>query len=283
MVESIKQMKNWKQAPSNPLITTYIDCYWLIEKKTEDVSIDYPKLNPDPTGHLILAPSHQSYHYQLNNTNITGLGCHMILPSTSTITLDHSQPFLIVGIKFKVGALYSLKFNGDLPLTNFIVNHPEFLPSEFNQVNHPEFFSKAADQIEVTCTRLDNELLPWIQRNHEDKHSQLVRQAISIFDQTPISEMGNVLYCSQRTIERTFRRVTGLTLKQYESMTRLESLLAYLYQQQDTSFSWVDIASQFGYSDQPHLIRYLKETIGTTPRDYLKQRDVTIDVYGDFE
>ena len=276
-------MKNWKQVPSDPLIASYIDCYWLIEKKPEDVGFDYPKLNPDPSAHLILAPPHQSYRYQLNKVNITGLGCHMILPSTSTIMLDHSQPFLILGIKFKVGALYSLEFKGELPLTNVIVNHTDFIPPEFKQLNHPAFFSKAADQIELTCASLDEQLLPWVKRNHEDKHSKLVRQAISVFDQIAISEMGNALYCSQRTIERAFRRVTGLTLKQYESMTRLESLLAFLYQHQDSTFTWADIAAQFGFSDQPHLIRYLKETIGTTPRDYLKHRDVTIDVYGDFE
>ncbi len=276
-------MNNWKISSSNRLISKYIDCYWLIEKKPEDVSFDYPKLNPDPSSHLILAPAGQPYHYKFGDRDIEGYGCHLILPSTSTIVLDHSKPFVILGIKLQVGAIYSLKFNSTFPLTNLVINHADFLPIELSPVNSPSFFSEVTEQFERTCKKLDDLLFPWVQISREDKHSQLVREAISIFEQTPISEMGNSLHCSQRTIERTFRRVTGLTLKQYESMLRFEALLSYLYQNKDTKLHWADIATQFGFSDQPHLIRYLKATIGATPNDYLKQRDITIDVYGDFE
>ena len=278
-----KHMNNWKQSPLDSSIAKYIDCYWLIEKKSEDIYINYPKLNPDPGGHLILAPAYQTYHYQFGNTSIKSRGCHMILPNTGTITMDHSRPFLILGIKFHVGALYSLKFKNVFPLINFVLSCTDFLPTELDKVNSASFFNEATNQIQLTCAKLDELLLPWVQKSHEDKHSSLVREAISIFNQTPISEMGNSLYCSQRTIERAFRRVTGLTLKQYESMTRLETLLTYLYQKQNDPLNWADIATQFGFSDQPHLIRYLKDTIGATPNDYLKQRDITIDVYGDFD
>lgn len=276
-------MNNWKISPSNPLISKYIDCYWLIEKKPEDSSFDYPKLNPDPATHLILAPTHQTYHYKLGDVDINGSGCHMMLPSTSTIILDHSKPFIILGIKLQVGAIHSLKFNSAFPLTNLVIDNAEFMPLELSQVISSFFFSSAKNQFERTCERLDELMLPWIQKSHEDKHSELVREAISIFEQTPISQMGDMLHCSQRTIERTFRRVTGLTLKQYSSMIRFETLLSYLHQNKSEKMNWADIATQFGFSDQPHLIRYLKATIGATPKDYLKQRDITIDVYGDFE
>ncbi|WP_220034735.1 helix-turn-helix domain-containing protein [Psychrobacter fozii] len=43
---------------------------------------------------------------------------------------------------------------------------------------------------------------------------------------------------------------------------------------------WVDIAFEFGFSDQPHLIRYLKHQIGTTPKKYVSKRGFTIDIYG---
>jgi len=62
-----------------------------------------------------------------------------------------------------------------------------------------------------------------------------------------------------------------------------EELLDYLHLQTNTSINWVEIAAQFGFSDQPHLIRQLKNTIGHTPGNYIKQRDLTIDVYGNFD
>jgi AraC-like DNA-binding protein len=45
----------------------------------------------------------------------------------------------------------------------------------------------------------------------------------------------------------------------------------------------VDIAYQFGFSDQSHLIRYLKQYIDLTPKSYALQRGFTIDVYGGVE
>jgi AraC-like DNA-binding protein len=72
-------------------------------------------------------------------------------------------------------------------------------------------------------------------------------------------------------------------MKQNESMIRFEALLAYLSQEKENAVNWADVAAQFDFSDQPHLIRYLKATVGLTPMDYLKQRNITIDVYGNFE
>jgi len=57
-------------------------------------------------------------------------------------------------------------------------------------------------------------------------------------------------------------------------------MLEYLYQRDLQEIDWVELAYQFGFSDQPHLIRYLKSTIGATPNVYAKQRDLTIDIYG---
>lgn len=63
-------------------------------------------------------------------------------------------------------------------------------------------------------------------------------------------------------------------------MNRLEELLEYLYQRNSREIDWAHIAYQFGFSDQPHLIRHLKSTIGSTPKTYADKRDLTIDIYG---
>ncbi|MGS0676028.1 helix-turn-helix domain-containing protein [Shewanella sp. 125m-1] len=73
------------------------------------------------------------------------------------------------------------------------------------------------------------------------------------------------LYCSQRTLDRSFQRVTGLPLKQCQSMNRLEKMLEYVYQRDSAELDWVDVAFKFGSSEQPHLIRYLKKLLGFTP------------------
>ena len=276
-------MKNWKQPPLNPFLSKYVDCYWMIEKDIQDELHTHPRLNPDPAGHLILASPNQSFNYQIDDDAISGYGTHMILPHSRTIVLDHSKPFTIVGIKFHVGALYSLGFEPDLPLTDLITSNSDRLPPGIEIFDSTALLKEASNNIEATCRILDSYLEPWICHSQEDKHSKLVRSAISILEHYPISQIGRELHCSQRTVERAFSRVTGLTLKQYKSMCTLEDLLTFLYQHQDSDLNWSDIAAEFGFSDQPHFIRYLKSVIGTTPGQYIKLRDLTIDIYGDFQ
>ena len=64
-------------------------------------------------------------------------------------------------------------------------------------------------------------------------------------------------------------------------MNKLEAMLEYLHQRNSSEIDWAEVAFQFGFSAQPHLIRHLKKQIGLTPKAYVKERGgLTIDVYG---
>ena len=115
-------MRNWKIGPKSSTVAKYIDCYCFLEKVHGDITHESPKLNPDPAGHLILSKPQQSYLYKLEAGRASGHGNHLILPHCKTITMDHHQPFLIFGIKFQVGALYSLKFPTAHPLLDKVIS-----------------------------------------------------------------------------------------------------------------------------------------------------------------
>jgi AraC-like DNA-binding protein len=276
-------VKSWKRPPRDSYIARYVECYWVLEKENDDVGKIYPKLNPDPAAHLVLALDEQKYQYTQDETQQKEHGCHWIFQHKKTYTMDHSQPFLIIGIKFQVGALYSLNDICSQSNLDNVVNvcFNELIQSDTFELS--TLLAQAVEFPEQVCNVLDQLLLPWLLGSHGDKHSDLIHRALPLLKNTPIAQIGKSLHCSQRTIERAFLRVTKLTLKQYQSMTRLEEMLNYLYSLEGTSINWVDVATKFKFSDQPHLIRYLKNAIGTTPGGYAKQRDLAIDIYGDFE
>lgn len=276
-------MKNWKFIPRDSYVAKYVECYWFLEKEQGDKGFSHPKLNPDPAAHLILADEKQSYQYRHDSISAKGNGNHWIFPHCKTLEMNHSQPFLVVGIKFRVGSLYSLNLSTPQPEMDKVINVDINEIVQLESLHAADLLAKAVDYPQQVCDMLDELLLPWLLDSHEDKHSDLVRRALPLLTDTPIAQMGTALHCSKRTIERSFLRVTGLTLKQYQSMTHLEELLVYLYQLADESVNWVDVATKFEFSDQPHLIRYLKSNIGTTPGEYARQRDLAIDSYGDFE
>jgi len=281
-------LENWKIAPKSTYVATYIDCYWLLERLQSDTGSEYPKLNPDPAAHLILAGSQQHYQYEQGAIAFAGRGSHLILPHCKTFVMDHSQSFLVVGVKFHVGALYSLNFPANqrmLDQVNSIDVQRLFNVEKFNETDLLNSAVAQADlsQAELTRDALDELLTPFVLDCYEDKHSRLMQGVLAIVSNTAISKIGAELGCSQRTVERSFSRVTGFTLKQFQSMDRLEVMLNYLHTLADNHINWSDVAARFGFSDQPHLIRYLKSNIGNTPGEYVKRRDLAIDAYGDFE
>ncbi|MGI9874165.1 helix-turn-helix domain-containing protein [Vibrio chagasii] len=274
-------MINWLQFPKSSVVAQYIDCYWLIEKTPDAQTHQFPKLNPDPSAHLILSPSDQPYHYTIEQKVDQGIGCHLLLPHHKAIELDHSKPFIHLGIKFHVGALYALNIP-DCPHPSLDLVNPIDLARLLGNPNADamSLINLAQTDFEACCQQLDDLLLPWLSTATTDRHSELTRKVLSVLGSTPIAELGDKLFCSQRTLERSFNKVTGLTLKQCQSMNKLEAMLEYLYKKELNDIDWLDVAFQFGFSDQPHLIRYLKKTIGLTPNTYAKEGGLTIDVYG---
>lgn len=281
-------MNYWLKTPLTPVVAQYVANYWLIERPPHTISHDHPKLNPDPSAHLILTPQNQPYHYETSPRIGHGTGSHLLFPHQETLQLDHANSFILLGIKFHIGAIYSLDMRqfthpqlDAVKQTSLstLLNIDE-KSGEREAFNEQHLIGTARRDSDQCCRQLDELLLPWLVRSKEDKHSQLTRKALTFIDDTPISALSEQLYCSQRTLERSFHRVTGLTLKQCQSMKKLEAMLEYLYQRDSSEIDWAEVAYRFGFSDQPHLIRHLKKQIGLTPKKYAKERGLTIDVYG---
>lgn len=297
-------MKTWKIAPQDDLLARYIDCYWLLEKTTADMALshDRPLLNPDPAGHLILASPSLPFSYQSELISTQGQGSHLILPHCHSLKMDHSSPLLILGIKFRVGSFYALNWPSAKPELDKVITANEPEASEFKAptiglqsllslpVEHLNSLLSLATPQQL-CIELDKLIRPLFpsfngalnEKLNEDKHSRLVDRALALSPSVTIANLGVELGCSQRTIERAFLRVTGLTLKQFYSMQRLEAMLNYLHLMAKETICWADIALKFGFSDQSHMIRYLKASIGQTPSRYAQQGQLTIDIYGNFE
>lgn len=276
-------MINWVHPPKNSDVAKLIDCYWFLERPEETDSNPFPKLNPEPAGHLIIAIPEQPYHYDIESDRLKGKGSHWLYPYSKTLQMDHSHGFAIIGVKFHVGALYLLNQEPQQAVADTIVSADLNLLFGTEGINEIDLIELAKQDPQRLCTKLDEILLPWLSKVEEDKHYQLTTKALPLLAKTPIAQLGELLHCSQRTLERSFVRVTGFTLKQCQSMNRLEALITYLYQREETDIDWLTVAYEFGFSDQPHLIRYLKSTLGVTPGEYAKQRDLTIDIYGGIE
>ena len=276
-------MNNWKRAPINEHLAKYIFAYWYLEKSPEDTLLRFPRLIPNPLTHLIITPPGQPHSYQSGENLQAVKGSHLIMPSNHFIEMDHRQSFIILGITFLPGIAYSgLQLEQEL-MSNHIFRHPQKIAPFIAMQKLENLVHQSSGNPEKITKILDQLFLPLLDVAREDHHVRLVRKALSQFQEQSITGLEDQLNCSRRTLERSFLRVTGFTLKQYQSLARLEKLILYLYKHRQQPQNWAEIALHFGFSDQPHLIRELKKSIGETPGQYVSLRNLTIDAYGDFE
>jgi AraC-like DNA-binding protein len=96
---------------------------------------------------------------------------------------------------------------------------------------------------------------------------RLVRQGL--LGHEPIVEaalQGQLKELSARSVQRRFRRATGLTHGTLFQIERARHAMTLLQQ----GVSILDTVDQAGYYDQPHLTRALKLFIGQTPAQILR-------------
>lgn len=271
---------------------------WYLEVPADVVIDPKPHLIPNPRSHLLFTPPAQPYHYSFGDNQMTGVGCHLLAPNEHLLLLDDHAPLKRIGITFRPEGLYLLNENavsinrcGWTPMPNEMFGL-EFQARLWEVMSGTEV-TGLDEGYAVTMTSQRAALLVFLEEYFQQLSLETKKDRSFLIAQTVTLEMDKnadvtieqlvaCCACSRRTLERSFKQVTGLSLKQYQQMNRLEHIVLALYGQ-GHAIDWTELSHQFGFSDQSHLIRTLKKQLNKTPSKYLKNRDLTIDIYGDFE
>ncbi|MCF7507477.1 AraC family transcriptional regulator [Vibrio sp. D54] len=283
----------WKQ--SLPEYEWLIHQIWYLEVPEGEVIDPKPHLIPNPRAHLLFTPPEQGYSYDTRDIKLAGKGCHLLTANEHLLLLEDRAPIKRIGITFRPEGLYAIEslFSDASQVT--AINQCEWF--DWLNTAFDERFQQGLWQLELQDS--PQCLLDYIKRHLDALDIEPCRikpflasqKAVSVMDaqalRSPelamdIDEIAKQCACSRRTLERSFKQVVGLSVKQYQQMARLEQMILTLYKQQE-AIDWASFSQQFGFSDQSHLIRTLKQQLRKTPSKYLKKRDLTIDIYGDFE
>jgi len=85
---------------------------------------------------------------------------------------------------------------------------------------------------------------------------------------TDAAAEGDVDWMSKRSLQRHFRKATGMTLMSYQQIQRARFAARLLV----SGRSILDATAEAGYFDQAHLTRALKQLIGATPAHLSRER-----------
>ena len=251
-----------------PPLSEFVDNFWLYEgnqaePKTERIL---------PTGTLELAinlrqnelrfydSEYPSNYSRLSGAVVSGASGHGFTP-------DAGEEVFIVGVHFKPGGAFP--FLG-LPAGDLADNHVDLEtlwgPSSARRLRERLCEARtSAERFQLLQETLLSRLYPGVEKHYA------VSAALEMFVKNQpgptVREAAKDLGLSQRRFIQVFKAEVGLTPKLFSRIQRFQQTRSFI--QQNPSPNWVDLALDFGYFDQSHLIREFLEFSGLSPADYL--------------
>lgn len=259
--------------PQPPLLD-FVEMFWLLEDHTQ---VAPERALPTATVELIIAlrqnrlrvfgRQHPEHVQNFDGAMICG-------PHSEFFMIDAARDESVLGVHFKPGGAFPFL---NLPLGELHNTHValEMLWGA-TAVSLRERLMEAKTP-RVKFHILEQHLRAQLFRawaHHRDGRSRVVAFALQAFQQVPhlqtIEQVISKIGLSQRHFIQIFRRIIGVTPKQFCRVQRFQEVLRRLWKKQQVD--WVDIALSCGYYDQAHFINDFKAFSGLNPTAYLTQR-----------
>jgi len=130
-----------------------------------------------------------------------------------------------------------------------------------------------SDSIELQV-KIILDLMQELIRSHKVPENDRIQKAIHIIlkhkGQIKVKEILDQVYMAERTFERNFIALVGLSPKQFAKIVQFQSSINKLSKSKFNSL--LDVGLGSGFSDQSHFIREFKKYTSQTPSFYLKQQ-----------
>jgi len=258
--------------PGHPALRKYVDHYWVIDDtshtfKKNRTLYDYPGIKPEI---VLLLDGELQYKYQgvSGKTNKHLLASHI----HGEFLFDATLLKKFVFIQFKPRSIASL-----LPFVNFTAK--SLMKNSFCDAD--KVFGESINVLGEHLKKIQQEQMAaeideWLMSIINPETVGLVTE---IYAEMVDQKSNKDAHCgslkmfraitgySYSTLERYFKKETGLTPKKYESLVRYKSAVEEIYDSQ--SNDWMYYVDKYGYYDQSHFIKEIKKYTGFTPNQLL--------------
>lgn len=254
-----------KYLPSDTDLRKHIDYYWIVTDSTSlfhnAVALyDFPGITPEL---ILVLEGHYTMYYQGKTTRVDKSKLYSFIHQKVILDMSQLKSFIIVN--FKSRALSSL-----LPFVSY--QAPELMAEPIREVEAVfgsatsrlcQYLKKIADPATIVH-ELDNWLRPYYRSGRAGFITEIANELPA---QCSPQKLMHLTGYSYSTLERHFKRDTGLTPKKYHSLQRFRLAIEAIYTSRNTD--WQHYVHLYGYYDQSHFIKEIKHYTGFTPTQLL--------------
>ncbi|MEL6866273.1 MAG: AraC family transcriptional regulator [Bacteroidota bacterium] len=254
-----------KYQPSDQQLQKHIDHYWIVN---EPLSIfgesppvyAFPGMRPDL---ILILDGHFNFTYCGQTDSVyKSRMCSFI---HQEVVFDHHPLHAFIIVQFKARALSSL-----LPFVSLkareLMNQPICEASAvFGPALEQLVDSLRGQAVAEQIARLDTFFLQHYQREREGFITEMAQEFKHSFS---LGEIRKHTKYSYATLDRYFKKDTGLSPKNYQTLRRYKTAVEEIYQTRNQD--WSHYVEQYNYFDQSHFIKEIKRFTGFTPTQLLQ-------------
>lgn len=215
------------------------------------------QFDPEYVGYDVLSQPAVSLFIQPGGAFIQG-------PSVHKRMLRSKDSAFYAGVQFKPGGFYPFWRQQMSHITEKTIPATSIFP------DLQELSMQALTELEdiTILTALDTALHAAQPRN--EPRIGFVNEVVHFIEHnrpTSVTAVAETFAMSERTLQQLFQNYVGVGIKWVIMRARFLEVTRHARAQ--TRPNWTTIATDFGYSDQPHFIRDFKKTVGLSPRQYI--------------
>lgn len=251
----------YHRQPPTEALRHFINCYWHIDSEG-DTAIEAQKIVPDGYPEIIL---HYGSSYEINlEGSWQTQSLHLLAGQIRHyFYLRNTGASGMIGIKLQPPALTCLFGLDQSTLTGKVID----LPERITQVLSPVISALKTD---MNTTAIFNQLdTLFLNQTDQAVLAPKVDTALGLIMERNgnigVNELTETIGCSERKLERLFKRFVGLSPKFYARIIRLSYIFELM---QEGDKSWSDLVYDSGFYDQSHFIKNFKEFTGEDPSSY---------------
>ncbi|WP_350286313.1 AraC family transcriptional regulator [uncultured Croceitalea sp.] len=250
--------------PQHSEIQKHIDHYWILDSTdlqvlNSDHMYAYPGITPDMI--IVLEGQYRmSYMGKTFSSNRSQLFSFI----HGEVLIDFSALRRCIIVKFKSRALSSLRPFIGVDVTTIMKDSVAFADEVFGtELNWLENHLARLERTEMVL-----ELDEWFAAHYKkEREGFVVEMSQQVSEHCDLKEIMRATGYSYSTLERYFKRETGLTPKSFQTLKRFKKVLRELYTTKNQD--WQHYVLSYGYYDQSHFIKEMKRFTGHSPSELL--------------
>ncbi len=236
-------------------LNSIVDTIWLATNFNQEIE---SRIIPDGHIDVIFELDKETYNYSKNEIRVSG----MMTTYKKVTSKKNSQT---IGVRFKAGQFNTISNIPVSELKNETLSASDIFPHiSYSILDKLVECENQFEKIALVNDFITN-IIQWNKVNKNKLELSVCKSIETNFQDIDLAKIAKEHFISLRQLERRFKAIVGVTMKEYHAITRFKNTIDCMATNPKTSL--LHVAFDNGYFDHSHLTKEVYKMTGLNPSE----------------